>query len=298
MIKENKIIPQKKYGRFFLANEAPEDDDFPDSQVKFNTKIVSVKPHNRRKNYFDDDFQDDIDDITGDETIDDTDATDDAGFDNPAPEVTDPDYDPNSEPDGNEPLYDNSDDEFNNDDLEQQVDDVNDEINNDPNQSPLPDTTDPNSDITGGDTYDDGNGPVLDDNPTDDTSDLYNTTDDTTAPLDQSQDPNAQPKGPGIEYDSTRKYVLFNKYLDLINAIDSYIEKFDNIALDDFNTNLLYKNTSDKLNEIKNLLNDFLLIKFDLSSYVQSLLFYQNALVLVSKLFDATNQALKRIKSK
>jgi hypothetical protein len=103
----------------------------------------------------------------------------------------------------------------------------------------------------------------------------------------QQNNPNNQNQNnpPGAEYDSTRKYLLFKEYMSLYNAIDNYIFKLEDSINDDLKANQIIKTAVNKLREIKELIYDYILIKFDNNTYVQSLLFYQNLIVSVQIVF-------------
>ena len=93
-------------------------------------------------------------------------------------------------------------------------------------------------------------------------------------------------KGPGLEYDSTRKYSLFQNFMSLINAIDNYIERLEGYMNDDYELNKVIKTAIDKMRELRELTYDYLMMKFEMSSYIQSLIFYQNQVVMVQLIFN------------
>lgn len=97
---------------------------------------------------------------------------------------------------------------------------------------------------------------------------------------------NGEKKGPGLEYDSTRKYILFKEYMSLYNAISNYITKLENNIKDDIQANQIIKEATNRLREIKDLTYDFMTIKFEISSYTQSLVFYQTLIVSVQMVFN------------
>lgn len=104
-------------------------------------------------------------------------------------------------------------------------------------------------------------------------------------------------KGPGIDYDSTRKYNLFKDFMSLYTAIDNYIFKLEDGINDDIDTNQMIKVAVNKLREIKDLTYDYMIIKFETQTYVQSLLFYQNLVVAIQIVFRLlTNLKNKKIK--
>lgn len=101
-------------------------------------------------------------------------------------------------------------------------------------------------------------------------------------------------KGPGLEYDSTRKYRLFLSYRDLSVAIDNYIAKLENMMSDDFSMNANIDIATKKMREIKDLCYDYMTIKYDGSTYVESLSFYQYLLVLIQLVFDFLSRSRKK----
>lgn len=100
-------------------------------------------------------------------------------------------------------------------------------------------------------------------------------------------------KGPGLEYDSTRKYSLFQNFMSLVNAIDNYIERLEGYMNDDYDMNQVLKTCIDKLREIRELTYDYLMMKFELSSYIQSLIFYQNQVVMIQLVFNILEKGQK-----
>ena len=104
-------------------------------------------------------------------------------------------------------------------------------------------------------------------------------------------------KGPGIDYDSTRKYNLFKDFMSLYTAIDNYIFKLEDGINDDIDTNQIIKVSVNKLREIKDLTYDYMIIKFETQTYVQSLLFYQNLVVAIQVVFRLLSN-LKNKKNK
>lgn len=105
-------------------------------------------------------------------------------------------------------------------------------------------------------------------------------------------------KGPGLEYDSTRKYNLFLEFVKLSTSLDNYISKLEVSLGDDRESNLAYKTATDNLRKIKDLTVDFMTMKFELSSYIQSLVFYENNVLMIQLVFDVLNDSLKKIQNK
>ena len=176
------------------------------------------------------------------------------------------------------------------DDVEPEMDDVTPETDdvepesddnfNDQNADTQPETSDDNADDVQPDT---------DFNNQDDNGDVQPATDDGS-----QSDGNQNSKGPGLEYDSTRKYNLFKEYMSLYNALDNYVSKLEDSISDNLPMNQVIKVAVNKLREIKDLTYDFMMIKFELSSYVQSLLFYQNLIVSVQLVFNLIKKAKEK----
>lgn len=102
-------------------------------------------------------------------------------------------------------------------------------------------------------------------------------------------------KGPGIEYDSTRKYILFNRFIDLITSLDNYINKLENSTTDDININRVIEIAIDKMRDIRSLAYDYTTIKYEASTYVQSLLFYNQLIVMTEMIFELLNKSSKKL---
>ena len=165
----------------------------------------------------------------------------------------------------------------------------NDQTTNDENQN-TQDTNFNNSDNASGDIQ-----PMSDDNQNNDanqTDTNFNGTG--TNPNNTVQAAqNNEKKKPGLEYDTTRKYNLFREYMSLYNAIDNYISKLDTNIKDDLAVNQLVKTAVSKLREVKDLTYDYMMIKFETNTYIQSLLFYQNLVVSVQLIFKLLTKTKK-----
>ena len=322
MIREIIIKPQNKYGKYFLSLEAPGDENQP----KSNTKVINVKPNNRKRLDFtavseqepdDNDMSEetpDDNDYTaddGDTTDDTTDYTGGAEIDAEGNVVTPSDAggeeapaeEPNEAPadgggvdidaEGNviTPTEDTANVEAPADAGGAEIDAEGNVVT--PSDAGGEDTGETPDDGT--ETTDDGGAEAEVDTgeDTDYTDDgTGDTTDDTTA-TDDTTDTNATNKGPGLEYDSTRKYILFENFISLNNAIDNYISKLENIISDDMENNRIVKTSINKLREIQELCESYITMKFEVSGYIQSLLFYQNLIVMVQLVFDSFSKIRK-----
>lgn len=279
-----KTYPNKNiYGKYFLASEAPDDEPVTDEQPKpkRNVKVVSVKPSNRGKDFTqvgnppitpdDTDVNDEID-------TDDTDFSADTEDQNNEPvEVTD-NTEPPEEP-SNDEAVDTTDqpDTGENDNTDFAADDEQ------TNTSDDTDTGEDGPDVGGDEDFaagaDDGTNTEGDNPASDNASDT--TTDNKITP-------------PGVELDSTRKYNLYKEYMSLYNACDNYISKLENILKNDFEENQIIRISVNNLRDIKDILYDYMTIRFQLNTYVQSLLFYQKMVVAVQLVFNL----LKSIRTK
>ena len=225
MITEYKIKPQLKYGKYFLNMEADDEEEAP---KKRNTKVIDVKPNNRRR----------------------LDYT--AGSDEPEDDTSE-----------ETPVEDETTDTTTNDEA------------NDAGTA----------EVDTGDTQDYTDGADDTGDTTTDTTTDTNTTD--------SNATDANNKGPGLEYDSTRKYVLFENYISLSNAINNYISKLENIIGEDIEYNKLIRTATNKLREIDELCESYMTMKFEASGYIQSLLFYQNLVVMIQLVLDSLSKVQK-----
>ena len=81
--------------------------------------------------------------------------------------------------------------------------------------------------------------------------------------------------------------------MSLYNACDNYISKLENVLKNDDEENQIIRISVKNLREIRDILSDYMTIRFQLNTYVQSLLFYQKMVVSVQLVFNI----LKTIKS-
>lgn len=126
-------------------------------------------------------------------------------------------------------------------------------------------------------------------------SDEDNPEADTGTPTDVA---GTEKKGPGLEYDSTRKFVLFRKFLDLIDAMDNYSERLEASMNDDYEMNKVLKSVIDKIRDIREVSYDYLTMKFEINTYIQSLLFYQNQVIMIQMAFNVLERGKKLLKNK
>ena len=99
--------------------------------------------------------------------------------------------------------------------------------------------------------------------------------------------------GPGLEYDSTRQYKLFLDLNKLHNSVSNYISNLETEIRDDSKIMEIYTENIEKLKQVKDLLFDYMNLKFKNSSYIQNLLFYQKMYTTVDLIADILSETIK-----
>ena len=94
-----------------------------------------------------------------------------------------------------------------------------------------------------------------------------------------------QQQGAGVGYDSMRKYNLYKEYQRLLDAVGNYISKLENLMFDEPHQNLIVKIVIDKLNEVKKLCYDYLTMKFEIVTYTQAYVFFEELAVSIQVIF-------------
>ena len=271
-----KTYPNRNlYGNYFLAVEAPDDEVVTEEQPKpkRNVKVITVKPSSRGKDFTqvgaDDPITPDTTEVDDNIDVDDTDFAEDPTDTPNEPEQTPEDTTPEAQSDAEAENTDTDD---------------------------APDTGNAEEDFTDTDGVNQGDptadeGETGEDAPDTDSGDDFTDGSDTTQPA--GDDGNAaastanagKPNAPGVELDSTRKYNLYKEYMSLYNSCDNYISKLENILRNDFEENQIIRISVSNLRDIKDILFDYMTIRYQLNSYVQSLLFYQKMVVSVQLVF-------------
>ena len=108
-----------------------------------------------------------------------------------------------------------------------------------------------------------------------DIGDMPDTNTDTSSNTDQQQNTS----GVGVGLDTMRKYQLFNEFIHFGNAVTNYISKLENIILDNPGQNQLIKYVIDNLHNIKDMIYDYITMKFELVSYVSARTFFDEMYV-------------------
>lgn len=346
-----KSIFSGNYGKYFLAAEAPGDEDQPPRR---NMKLVTVKPDSRSRLDFTNDFSaEELPDVTDDNLVDD-----------PLPEVTGDDGgDELPEPDADmgvgDDLPDVADEPMQTPDLptvepesdelpDVEVDigdslpELNDEVQGQNVQVPpepssgepdfatgeeIPSSPDELPDVNTGDAEsgdtddytqvgsdpadsntDDASSPEGGEEPATDTGDdntdyaavgddADNTTSDTTQGTNTDNTSEDENRGPGLEYDSVRKYNLYKEFAKLRASLGTYIDKLESCISDDVDSNQIIKEATKRFHEIYDLVTDYMMMKFELCNYVQNLLFYQKivaSIQMIFKLLKTTNKIYRK----
>ena len=99
--------------------------------------------------------------------------------------------------------------------------------------------------------------------------------------------------GPGLEYDSTRQYKLFLDLNKLHDSVSNYISNLETEIRDDSKIMEIYTENIEKLKQVKDLLFDYMNLKFKNSSYIQNLLFYQKMYTTVDLIADILSETIK-----
>ena len=273
------------YGRYFLASEADdeetEEEVKPETATRRNVKVVTVKPNNRLKQFADVD-------IGEEETAPET-TTDDTGADEP---VTDDNTDYSADDTENTPDTTPETGDVGGDNQETGADDAPEtgdetdfsDIGDDPNTTD--DTSGAGDDTNADDAPETGDDTDFTDAAGDETGVDDDGTTDAGGEDAANQGTSDEKAKPGAEYDSTRKYNLFKEYMSLYNACNNYISKLENILKDDTVQNQIIRTSVNNLRDIKDIIYDYMTIKYPINSYIQSLLFYQKIKVSIQLIFS------------
>lgn len=103
---------------------------------------------------------------------------------------------------------------------------------------------------------------------------------------------NPNDKAPGIEYDSTRKFILFGEFKNIYSSIDRYTERLNSIDVSDLDAAAIINNACTKLNSIKELIYDYMIIRYSNASYYASQVFLEKVIVTIQEIFNCVNVAL------
>ena len=289
----NEKPPVSGYEKYFLF-EAPGDE----TPAKKNVKVIKLRPYDKRRTDYTKmvpQIEDTPDESGEDSSNVDTDgeASNDTSPDTESDNASDTTSDANGTDVSNDANSDNTDESDNvsddasgmdsngdvtTDDTDYGTDDndSSDDISSDATDDTPTDETDYSSDDN--DSTDDG------DDVTDDTD--YNADDGGTDDTDDTGDTNNQDTDTESPDNKSNKFVLFKKFITLEGAITNYIQKLSGIISDDVECNRIYKKITNNLKELDDMTHEYMIIKFENSSYVESMLFYQRILASIGINFN------------
>lgn len=262
-----KIEPKyKKFSDYFFEAD-DENDDKP------TTQTYSIKPHKRRGN-----------DYTAIEPEDDGDnsPSPDASVLNDDDDSSGDDY--TSTPDDNDEPADDA--AVLNDDGEEDTDDY----------TATPDESEDNSTNNSSDETASDDAAVLDDDGDDESTDYT----DTSETEDESSDEDSGGNQEQSEEDASeaqRKFYLYQKYVSMYNHITKQIDTLQSSSYDNIYYTSILKLVLGKLIVLKKAIYEYLMIKFDNSSYVQCYLYYEtcyNVMKMCVELLQNTVDKLKQ----
>lgn len=138
------------------------------------------------------------------------------------------------------------------------------------------------------------NGPTMDD--TDYTDDSDGGDDATDSSSDDSSSDDSGDSGSQASADEqARKYSLYRKFMKLNNLLESNTEVLSNAMFDDSEVNQKIKSVTSKLKETNRLLSEYMVVRFQTASYIQSMLFYQRVLAIININFNILQDLKKQI---
>lgn len=288
------IIEKKEplhYGKFFLAFEA--DDEEP---TKSNIKRIEIKQNNRgRRVDFTTDIDDDNSEPEEDEESETDDTTDEINGDDDTEVNDEPSEGDSDEMDENPEAMEAENEEQPSEEPESdegQAMDENPENMEDTSEEPESDENTTSNDEQTDNLDSDENpdaGSQEGEEPGEDTDEQPDEPEEGEdgESFDQSQDGESG-NGPGLEYDSMRQYRLFMSYDALHTSLSNYISNLEIVICDDISSTRIFTQCIDRLRTLRELVYDYMIMKFTSSSYVQNLLFYQ-------KIYESTQMIISTL---
>ena len=263
-----------------------------DEPQKRNQKVINIrKPSGRRTDYTQGaDLEDEPEDGGDEPVTDDTDYSD--------------------EPDSGEdaPTDDAGDDSGTDDSVgdEENIDASDNSGNEDGGDEPVTDDTDYSDEPDSGEdapTDDAGDDSGTDEPTTDDTD--YSEDDDSSSEGDdggtgagEDNPDNPDSGGNSSNDEQVRKYALYKKFLKLDSTLGGIIEKLSSALSDNPDINQKYKIITNKVKTLKELLSQYMIIRFSKSSYIQSMLFYQRVMAAMEITLGILKELQKELNKK
>jgi hypothetical protein len=87
--------------------------------------------------------------------------------------------------------------------------------------------------------------------------------------------------------DRIHKQNLYKKFMNLHTAVNGYTHKLSSMIGVDEETNEMYTSISKRLQDLQDMLYDYMVLKFKKNSYLESMLFYQRSIAAVNMCLDA-----------
>ena len=152
-------------------------------------------------------------------------------------------------------------------------------------EEPTADTADAPED-TAGDDGEDADGPYTgedDGGPTD-----YSDTDteDTTDTEGDSSNDSEEQMSEEEKEEATKKYHMYKRFVHLYNVLQSLIERCRNVVKNDPFQNTVIKTVVNNLSDIYDNLFDYMTIKYKSATYVQVLIYFENAISAIRLNFE------------
>ena len=114
---------------------------------------------------------------------------------------------------------------------------------------------------------------------------------------DQGEDQSGEGEDDKVE--QMYKYNLYQKFKNVYTSLDEYIDEINTITSDNGELNREYKELSIKLIKIKELMKDYMIMKFAKSSFTKSMFFYQRIMTSINLILQILKKIrLNEIKSK
>ncbi len=105
----------------------------------------------------------------------------------------------------------------------------------------------------------------------------------------QGEGDNNTPGSPA-DFESMQKYTLFHKLNDLYEKVDSYKDRIDDMIINTDEDQQIIEFCKNRLERLKTMIYDYMIIAFRSRSYEESTLFYQRAITSVQLIFNVFNK--------
>ena len=100
-----------------------------------------------------------------------------------------------------------------------------------------------------------------------------------------------QGAGSKTELEAMRRFNLYKKFLSLHAAMENYCNALDTMVYEDDAKNMLAKKIALKMKQLDEILYDFMLFKFESTSYIQATFFFKQINAAVYMCFDALTES-------